>query len=188
MKIIVAVTGASGVVIGKRLIEALKGEAGKGHTVHFIATKAAEKIAEYEEVDLEAAKKLADHVHDADDLTASVASSSCRIDAMAIVPCSMKTLSAIANGFSDNLITRAAENVLKTGGKLVVAPRDTPLSLAAIENMAKLKTAGALIIPPVMAYYYKPKTLDDATDFFAGKILDGLGMEHDLYKKWEGIR
>ena len=105
---------------------------------------------------------------------------------MAVLPCSMKTLSAIANGLCDNLINRAAENVMKTGRLLVIAPRDTPLSLASLENMSKLKGDGALIVPPVMAYYYKPKTIDDVTDFFVGKVLDCLRIEHDLYDKWSG--
>jgi len=98
----------------------------------------------------------------------------------------MKTLSAIANGFCDNLINRAAENMLKMGRLLVVSPRDTPLSLAALNNMAKLRDEGALIVPPVMAYYYKPQTIDDVTDFFVGKVLDCLRIEHDLYDKWSG--
>jgi len=101
-----------------------------------------------------------------------------------VVPCSMKTLSAIANGYADNLIVRAAENVLKMGRKLVVVPRDTPLSLAAIENMRRLKLAGAIVLPPNVAYYFGPKTIDDVTDFMAGKILDALGVGHELYRRW----
>jgi len=105
---------------------------------------------------------------------------------MIVMPCSMKTLSGIANGYCNNLINRAAENMLKTGRPLIISPRDTPFSLSALRNMTKLKEEGALIVPPVMAYYYKPKTIDDATCFFVGKVLDCLRIEHSLYGKWIG--
>ena len=187
MKIVVAISGASGVVLGKRLVEFLKTKENKDkYVVHLIISEAAKEIAGFEEIDLSGARKLADYCYDEDDMTAGIASSSYGVDAMAVVPCSMKTLSAIANGLCDNLINRAAENVMKTGRLLVIAPRDTPLSLAALENMSKLKGDGALIVPPVMAYYYKPKTIDDVTDFFVGKVLDCLRIEHDLYDKWSG--
>jgi len=180
MKIVVGITGASGLVLAKRLLENLK-----GHEVHLVISNGARKVAEYEkDVALKSLKKYATKVYDEKDIAAPIASSSFKIDAMAVVPCSMKTLSAIANGYSDNLIARAAENCLKMNWKLVVCPRDTPLSLPAIENMRKLKTAGAFIVPPNMAYYYNPKTIDDATSFFVGKILDVLGISNKLYKKW----
>ena len=187
MKIVVAISGASGVVLGKRLVEVLKSEENKGkYEVHLIISEAAKEIAGFEETDLSQARKVADYSYEEDDLEAGIASSSYGVDAMVVLPCSMKTLSAIANGFCDNLINRAAENMLKMGRLLVVSPRDTPLSLAALNNMAKLRDEGALIVPPVMAYYYKPKTIDDVTDFFVGKVLDCLRIEHDLYNKWSG--
>ena len=183
MKVIVAVTGASGAVIGVRLIEEL-GKA--GHQVHAIVSDGARQVAEYEEVpSLKDIEKIASRVYDEHDLAASIASSSNLMDAMVVVPCSMKTLSAIANGFSDNLIVRAAENCLKMNWPLVIVPRDTPLSLAAIENMSKVKQAGAIILPPAVAYYPKPETIGDVTDFFVGKILDTLKIEHNLYRKWK---
>jgi len=182
MKVIVGVTGASGVVIAKRLLEALK-----EHETHLIVSEGAEKVVEFEEdVNVEELLSLASHTYENNDLAARIASSSYSIDAVVVVPCSMKTLSGIANGFCDNLIVRAAENILKLNKKLVVAPRDTPLSLAAIENMRKLKLAGAVILPPNVAYYFKPKNVSDVTDFFAGKILDAVGVEHNLYARWEG--
>jgi 4-hydroxy-3-polyprenylbenzoate decarboxylase len=181
MRIIVAVTGTSGIVLAKRLLEELR-----GHETYLIVSDMAKKVAEYEDVSIKDMEKLAKHVYGERELESDIASSSNPIDAMVVIPCSMKTSSAIASGFCGNLVTRAAENVLKMGRRLVVVPRDTPLSLAAIENMAKLKTAGALIVPPNMAYYYKPKTLDDATNFFVGKVLDALGLEHKLYERWEG--
>jgi 4-hydroxy-3-polyprenylbenzoate decarboxylase len=181
MKIIVAVTGTSGIVLAKRLLEELS-----SHETLLVVSDMAKKVAEYEGVDIKKMGKLAGCVYGERELDADIASSSNPVDAMVVIPCSMKTLSAIASGYCSNLITRAAENVLKMGRRLVVVPRDSPLSLAAIENMAKLKMAGAVIVPPNMAYYYKPKTLDDATDFFVGKVLDSLGVEQHLYRKWEG--
>lgn len=179
MRIVIAITGASGAVLGKRLLENLKGE-----ETHLIVSESAKKIIEYELESLEEITKLATHTYKEEELHSSIGSSSQPVDSMVIIPCSLKTLSAVANGFSDNLITRCAENILKMGKKLVVVPRDTPLSLAAIENMKKLKLAGALIVPPNMAYYYKPETLDDVTNFFVGKVLDSLGIENSLYRRW----
>ena len=179
MRITVAVTGASGTVLAKRLIENLK-----GHEVSLIVTESARQVAQYEKVDLKAMEKRAANVYDGRDMLSPLASSSNRVDAMVVVPCSVKSLSAIANGYADSLVTRAAENVLKMGWKLIVVPRDTPLSLAAIENMGKLKTAGAIILPPIVGYYSEPKTVDDVTDFIVGKILDCLAIEHRLYRKW----
>jgi len=187
MRIIVAISGASGVVLGKRLVEFLKSDENKkSYEIHLVVSENAKEIAGYEEVDLARIRGLADYCYEEDDFSAAISSSSHQVDSMVIVPCSMKTMSAVANGLCDNLINRAAENIMKMGKKLVVVPRDTPLSLAAIENMAKLKKEGALIVPPIMAYYYKPKTVDDVTDFFVGKILDSLQIDHDLYNKWSG--
>ncbi|MFH0861416.1 MAG: UbiX family flavin prenyltransferase [Candidatus Altiarchaeota archaeon] len=180
MKIVVAITGASGVVLGKRLIEELR-----GHEVHAIVSSSAKEVARHEKVDLEPMQKLAT-VHEEANMCSPLASSSNLVDAMVVVPCSMKTLSAIANGYDDNLITRAAENILKMGGKLVVVPRDTPITLAAIDNMRNLKLAGAIILPPNVAYYGEPKTVDDVTDFLVGKIFDSLRIDHRLYKRWRG--
>src|SRR3989338_4193296 len=179
MKIIVAITGASGIILGQRLIEELK-----EHETHLIISKGAEDVAKYEEkVDIKKIKKLASYVYDENDLTSRISSSSYHIDSMVVIPCSMKTLSGIANGYTDNLITRAAENVLKMGRKLIVVPRDTPITLAAIENMRKIKLSGGIILPANIAYYFKPKTVDDVTNFIVGKVLDVLEIEHRLYKK-----
>lgn len=183
MRVIIAVTGASGVVLGKRLLDVLRDTK---HEIHLIISESAKKVIKHELGKIDEIERPADFLYKEDDLEARISSSSYRVDAMVIIPCSMKTLSAIANGFSDNLITRSAENILKLGKNLVVVPRDTPLTLAAIDNMKKLKLAGAVILPPNMAYYYKPRTVDDVTNFFVGKILDVLDIEHKLYKKWKG--
>ncbi len=180
MKLIIAITGASGSIIGKRLAEVLR-----NHEIHLIISKSAEKVMKYELQDCKSIKKLSEFNYGEDEIQARISSSSQLVDAMVIAPCSMKTMAAIANGFSHNLITRCAENILKSGKKLIVVPRDTPLSLQAIENMRKLKLMNAIILPPNMAYYYKPKTVDDVTNFFVGKILDALDIEHNLYNKWE---
>lgn len=182
MRVIIAVTGASGITLADKLLKFLKITK---YEIHLIISESANKVIKHELPEFHA-EKLADFLYKEDDLEARISSSSYRVDAMVIIPCSMKTLSAIANGFSDNLITRSAENILKLGKRLVVVPRDTPLTLAAIDNMKKLKLAGAVILPPNMAYYYKPRTVDDVTNFFVGKILDVLDIEHKLYKKWKG--
>lgn len=176
MKIIVAVTGATGTVLAKRLLEALKEQ---GIETHLVISDATKKVMEYEKVVLEA-----DFVYDEDQIDGAIASSSFKVDAMVVVPCSMKTLSAIANGFTDNLIVRAADNILKMNKKFVVVPRETPLSLAAIENMKKLKMAGAIILPPNVSYYHDPETVQDMTDFVVGKILDCFDIENNLYRRW----
>jgi 4-hydroxy-3-polyprenylbenzoate decarboxylase len=180
MEIVVAITGASGVVIGVRLLETLAGQG--QHHVHLLVSRGAEKVLAHElepDVHLPAAQRW-----DVTDLTAPIASSSRAPQAMVVAPCSMKTLSAIAHGYSDDLVGRAAEIMLRLGRPLVLMPRETPLSLPAIENMRAAKLAGAIILPPVIAYYPQPKTVDDVTDFFVGKLLDVLGVEHKLYRRW----
>ncbi|MGQ9627743.1 MAG: UbiX family flavin prenyltransferase [Anaerolineae bacterium] len=177
MKIVVAITGASGAVLGQRLLENLT-----DHEVHLIVSKAGEQVIALElgeGAHLPATARYSPH-----DFAAPLASSSFLINAMVIVPCSLKTLAAIAHGYASDLIVRAAENVLRSGRKLIVVPRETPLSLSAIENMRSLKLAGAVVLPPVIAYYFQPRTVDEITDFFVGKILDALGLEHQLYRRW----
>jgi polyprenyl P-hydroxybenzoate/phenylacrylic acid decarboxylase-like protein len=180
MRICVAVTGASAVLLGQRTLQNLR-----GHEVHLIVSEAAKKV-----IAIEMGSDVflpADYEYDNRDLAAPLASSSFLIDAMVVVPCTMKTLAGIAHGYADNLILRAAENCLRLGRRLVLVPRETPLSLSAIENMRQAKLSGAVILPPTMAYYYGPKSLDDVTNFFVGKILDALGVEHHLFRRWTGV-
>jgi len=125
-------------------------------------------------------------VHSNRDLGATIASGSHHCTAMAIVPCSMKTLAGIAHGLSRNLVERAADVMLKERRPLVVVPRETPMSLPALRNMVLCAEAGATILPAMPAFYQLPKTLDDLADFMAGKILGALGFEHDLYPAWTG--
>jgi len=183
LKLIVAITGASGVIYGKRLLEVLKE---KDVETHLIISRTATKLIEYElGTKPENMEKLAAHTYSADDLFAPVASGSFKTDGMVIIPCSMKTMAGIANGYSDNLILRAAEVALKEKRKLILVPRETPLSSIHINNMLKLSRLGAIIVPAMPAYYHKPKHIDDLVDFIVGKVLDLLGIEHKLFKRWQ---
>ena len=180
MEIVVAITGASGVAIGVRLLEVLA--EGDRHRVHLLVSAGAQAVI---------AQELGADVHlpatvrwDVEDLTTPLASSSRAPQAMVVAPCSMKTLSAIAHGYASDLIVRVAEMMLRLGRPLILMPRETPLSLPAIENMRLAKLAGAVLLPPVMAYYPRPQTVDEVTDFFVGKVLDVLGLEHRLYRRW----
>ncbi len=180
MEIVVAITGASGVVIGVRLVQALAAQG--GHQVHLILSRNGQEVMAHElgpDVHLPAAYRW-----EANDWTAPIASSSRAPQAMVIAPCSMKTLAAIAHGYANDLIVRVAEVMLRLNRPLVLMPRETPLSLPAIENMRLVRLAGAILLPPIMAYYPHPQTIDEVTDFFVGKVLDLLGLEHDLYRRW----
>ncbi len=180
MEIAIAITGASGVVIGVRLVEVLAAQG--SHRLHLLVSAGAEAVLAHEVGPLPPLP--ADHRWDVDDLTAPIASSSRAPQAVVVAPCSMKTLSAIAQGYSADLIGRVAETMLRLNRPLVLMPRETPLSLPAIENMRRARLAGAIILPPVAAYYHRPRTVDEMTDFFVGKVLDVLGLPHNLYRRW----
>ncbi|MFX1485925.1 MAG: UbiX family flavin prenyltransferase [Promethearchaeota archaeon] len=184
MKIIVAITGASGVIYGIRLLEVLRDE--NIETALIISEIAKEIISWEVEQKKEEIEKLASKSYKTDEFFTELASGTFLVDAMVIIPCSMKTLSAIANGFSSNLITRAADCVLKEGRKLILVPRETPLSMIHLENMLRAKRSGAIILPAMPAFYHKPKNIDELTDFVIGKILDQIGIKHDLFARWKG--
>jgi len=185
LRLIIAVTGASGAVYGQRLLEVLRER--KVET-HLIISKAAEKLIEHE---LKTTKKRlessATHVYDADDLTAPVMSGSFKTDGMVIIPCTMKTLAGIAHGFADNLILRAADVTLKEKRRLVVVPRETPLNVVHLRNMLELAKLGVVIVPAMPAFYHEPKKIGDLVDFVVGKVLDVLGIEHKLFKRWSQV-
>jgi len=182
MRLVIAITGASGVVYGKRLLEVLRT---KKVETHLIISRAGERIIEYE---LGVAKteieKLADHSYREDDLSAPIASGSFPTDGMVVIPCSTKTLAGIAHGYSENLILRAAEVVLKERRKLILVPREAPFNAIHLRNMLDLAVQGAVIIPAAPAFYHKPRNIDELIDFIVGKVLDLLGISHKLVRKW----
>ena len=183
MKIIVGITGASGVVIGIRLLEVLRGIA----ETHLIVSESAKKIIAIEtDYDLDAIYAFASQVYDNSDLTTTLSSGSVRYDGAILVPCSMKTMGSIASGISTTLITRIAEVCLKEGRKLVIVPRETPLSLIHLENMVTVKKAGAVLLPASPAFYHAPKTMLDLVDFVVARALDvfGVQMDTELIKRW----
>lgn len=177
MDILVAITGASGITYGTRLGDVLKR---MKHNVSIIVSEGAKKVAEAEDV------KLPKPDYDEDDLTAPFASGSHKIDGMVICPCSLRTLGEIANGAGNNLVSRAAEVMLKERKKLVLVIRETPLSYIAIKNMENITLAGGVVLPACPGFYHKPKKVDDMVDFIVGKVLDQLNIEHKLFKRWKG--
>jgi len=184
MEIVVGISGASGVQYGIRLLEALKA---KGCTTHLIITDSARKIIEIEtSTPAREVEGLAAHVYAPKDFSASVASGSHLFDALVVIPCSMGTLSGIACGSSDTLITRCADVCLKEKRRLILVPRETPLSLIQIRNMVAASEAGAVILPACPAFYSQPKSLAELVDVLVGRVLDLLGLENDLYNRWEG--
>ena len=183
--LVVGISGASGVIYGIRLLEVLESSADV--ETHLVLTKPAERtIAEETPWDVCAVRALATVVHPVGDIGASIASGSFLTMGMVVAPCSIRTASAIAYCQADNLLTRAADVTLKEGRKLVLVPRETPLSPIALENMAKLSRAGVSILPAMPAFYTHPKTLEDAIAFVAGKALDQFGVEHALFKRYGG--
>ncbi|HIE31712.1 MAG TPA: UbiX family flavin prenyltransferase [Methanosarcinales archaeon] len=182
MKLVIGITGASGVSYGIRLLEVLQHRA----DTYLIITSAARQIIEIEsEIDVQAVEALATSVLDEHDFRAPIASGSHLFDGMVIVPCSMKTLGSVANGISDTLVTRTADVCLKEGRTLILVPRETPLSLIHIENMLRAKRAGAVILPACPGFYQKPETIEDLIEIIVGRILDLIGIRHELYERWD---
>lgn len=184
MRLIVAITGASGVVYGKRLLEVLRER--KVETF-LIVSKAAENVIQHElKTTKSELQKLVSNFYDVNDFSAPILSGSFKTDGMIVIPCSMKTLAGIAHGYSENLILRAADVTLKEKRTLILVPRETPLSVVHLRNMLDLASQGVLILPAMPAYYHKPERIEDLIDFVIGKALDSLGIEHELFKRWSG--
>ncbi len=189
--IIVGITGASGVVYGQRLLQALSD---KSYSIHLSVSDAAIQVIESElnltlNLDKFNISKFIDRedhsitYHHISDIAASISSGTLKAKAMIIAPCSMNTLCSIANGIASNLIQRAASVTLKEGRKLVVMPRETPLTSIHLENMLKLSKTQTCILPAMPGYYYHPKSIDDQVDFMVGKALDYIGIEYLPYTK-----
>jgi 4-hydroxy-3-polyprenylbenzoate decarboxylase len=173
-KIVIAISGASGVQLGLKALELLPNTLEK----HCIISKNAQTVLQKE--------MFRDVIfHNNDDISASIASGSFSVDGMMIIPCSMNTLAKISCGIADNLVTRCASVVLKEQKKLLLAPREMPFSPIALENMLKLSNFGIIIAPPVIAYYSKQQTLEEMENFIIGKWFDLIGIENNLYKRWE---
>jgi len=186
LRLVVAITGASGVIYSKRLLEVLRE---KKVETHLIVSIAAERVIEHElEMTKKDMEKLASHVYGVDDFSAPLMSGSFQTEGMIIIPCSMKTLAGIAHGYSDNLILRAADVTIKERRRLIVVPRETPLSAVHLRNMLTVARLGVAVIPAMPGYYFKPKKMDDLVDFVVGKILDCLGVEHRLFSRWSGMK
>lgn len=185
MVIIVGITGATGVILGIRLLEALA--ALKDIETHLVISEAGEITIKYEtDYSIADVRKLAHYSYDIDDIGARLSSGSFRRDGMIIAPCTIKTMSALANSYSENLITRAGDVTLKERRKLILMVRETPLHLGHLRNMERLTEMGAIIMPPVPAYYHRPKTIQEIVDHTVGKMLDVLDIKHDLLKRWSG--
>ena len=186
-RLIVAMTGATGSIYGLRILEALRA-AGNWET-HLIVSDAG-MLNAWQEYRLakKDVHKLADVVHNVRDVGASVASGSFITQGMVVAPCSMKTLSGVAHAFSDNLITRAADVILKERRRLVLITREAPLNLAHLRNMVAVTEMGGVIFPPVPAFYSGAKTIDDLVNHTVGRVLDLFGVEHSTIKRWHGMK
>ena len=186
MLLIIGITGASGAIYGIRLLEVLS--ASKDVETHLIISEAGEEIIRHEtDWGLEQVRALADVCYDINDIGARLSSGSFKRDGMVIAPCSMKTLSALANSYTDNLIARSADIALKERKRLVLLARETPLHLGHLRNMVKLTEMGAVVFPPIPAFYHKPETIQDLVDHTVGKVLDILDIQHELFPRWGGL-
>jgi len=184
--LVVGITGASGAIYGIRLLEVLSSM--KNMETHLIVSEAAEAIIKYEtDRSIEDVKELASFSYDIREIGAQLASGSFKTNGMIVAPCTVKTMSAIANSYTENLLIRAGDVTIKERRQLLLLVRETPLHIGHIRNMERLCEMGAIIMPPVPAFYHKPQTIQDIVDHTVGKVLDIFGIEHDLFQRWSGI-
>ena len=182
-RLIVGISGASGVIYGIRLLQMLRHH--RGMETHLVLTKPAERtIAEETDWRIEDVKALATIAHPPSDIGASIASGSFQTAGMVVIPCSIHSVSAIAYCQGDNLLTRAADVTLKERRKLVLVVRETPFHRGHLKSMLEATEAGAIILPPVPAFYSRPKTLDDVINHTVGRVLDQFGLAHNLVDRW----
>lgn len=184
MRIIVGITGASGAIYSIRLLEVLKAA---GCETHCVVSEAGWQVLEYEcNITKQDIMDRVSCLHDVHNIAASIASGSFKTEAMVVVPCSMGTLGAISNGISNNLLVRAADVMLKEGRKLILVPRETPFNAIHLGNMLKLAQLGVRIVPACPGFYHRPANLEEVIDMMVGKICDAIGVEHELFTRWQG--
>lgn len=186
-RLIIGISGASGVIYGVRMLEVLRGV--PDIETHLIMSNAARQTLALEtDLQLRDVQSLADVVHDARDIAASISSGSFKTAGMVILPCSMKTLSGIVHSYTDNLLTRAADVVLKERRRLVLCVRETPLHLGHLRMMTTAAELGAIVMPPVPAFYHRPQTLQDIVDQTVNRVIDQFDIEisQDLFTRWDG--
>jgi 4-hydroxy-3-polyprenylbenzoate decarboxylase len=184
--LVVGITGASGAVYGIRLLEVLSSI--KNVETHLIVSEAAEEIIKYETGrSTEDVKELASFSYNIRDIGAQISSGSFKTDGMIVAPCTVKTMSAIANSYSENLLVRVGDVTIKERRRLLLLVRETPLHLGHLRNMERLCEMGAIIMPPAPAFYQRPQTIQDIVDHTVGKMLDIFGIEHTLFQRWPGI-
>ena len=185
-RIIVAISGASGAVYGARLLQVLQGL--PGIESHLVVSDAGWRNLQHElDMDRAAVQALAHQVHDVRNVGAAIASGSFQCAGMVIAPCSMRTLAAVAHGLSDNLLTRAADVVLKERRRLVMLVRESPLHLTHLRNMVAVTEMGAIVCPPLPAFYLRPQSVGEIVDYSVARALDLLDVPHDLAPRWEGL-
>ena len=185
-KIVVAITGASGAIYGVRLLQILKAMAGV--QTHLTISSAGLLTLRHElQMDRAHVEELADVVHASHHVGAQIASGSFQCDGMVIAPCSMRTLAAVALGLSDNLVTRAADVMLKERRRLVLMVRETPLNLAHLRNMTTVTEMGGIIFPPVPGFYHPPASIDDMVNQTVNRVLDMLGLAQPDVQRWDGL-
>jgi flavin prenyltransferase len=182
MRLIVGITGSTGSIYGVRILEELK----KANIeTHLVTSEWGRKCLAMEtSYTIDDLKKLATYYSDENNMASSISSGTHKTNGMIVVPCSMKTLSSIANGYDESLVSRAAGVVMKESRKLVLVVRETPFTAIQLENMLKLSRLGVVILPPVPGFYTKPKTIEDIVNHTVGKCLDQFDIEHNLYKRW----
>jgi len=185
MVLIIGITGATGAIYGIRLLEVLSSL--KDVETHLVISKVGELIIKHETGrKIQDIRKLASFWYDVEDIGACISSGSFQRDGMIVAPCTVKTMSGMANSYSDNLITRAGDVTLKERKKLALMVRETPLHLGHIRAMEKLTEMGAIIVPPVPAFYHKPKTIQEIIDHTVGRLLDIFDIKHNLFRRWTG--
>lgn len=186
-RLIVAITGATGVIYGVRLLQALRNIAGV--ETHLLISEAG-VLNLHQELDLNRkdVEALADVTYNVRDVGAAIASGSFQSDGMIVAPCSMKTLAAVAHGFADNLIARAADVTLKERRRLVLMVRETPFNLAHLRNMTAVTEMGGIVFPPLPGFYHRPSSIEEMVDHTLGRVLDLFSLQHTLTPRWSGMK